>query len=135
MKLTTLLNERRRLNEEIIEPSEQIIKGVQKELKTKTGIIVTLTPGKVSRTGINYTSDLSKEIRTPVLRSIFSTMTLDVFCTQIPGAIGGYAFEFSINYRHPRGGSNGVDIGTVVYENNKFKSKFYADARATETPY
>jgi len=134
MKLINLIKERKRLTEEVIEPSEQIIKGVQKELKAKTGIITTLTPGKKSRTGINYTSDLSKEIRTAVLRSIFSTLSLDVYCTPIPDSIGGYSFSVSVNYTHPRGGSNGVDIGTILYENNRFKSRFYADARVTEMP-
>jgi hypothetical protein len=124
MKLINLIKETKRLTEEVIEPSEQIIKGVQKELKAKTGIITTLSPGKKSRTGIKYTSDLSKEIRTAVLRSVFSTMTLDVYCTPIPGSIGGYSFSVSIDYTHPRGGSNGVDIGTIFYENNRFKSRF-----------
>jgi 2-keto-4-pentenoate hydratase/2-oxohepta-3-ene-1,7-dioic acid hydratase in catechol pathway len=35
MKLINLIKERKRLTEEVIEPSEQIIKGVQKELKAK----------------------------------------------------------------------------------------------------
>ena len=43
MKLKDLLEFKKgRLNEEVIEPSEQIIKGVQKELKMKTGIVAVL---------------------------------------------------------------------------------------------
>ena len=104
-------------------PSEAVIKGVQKELKLKTGIISMLGLTKTTRNGFYYTYDLSKEIRTPVLNSLFSSMTLDI--TAVPSAqIGGYTFSVSINYTHPDGGSNGKNIGTIFYINNVFKSRF-----------
>ena len=124
MKLKTILESRKRLTEEIVEPSEQIIKGLQKHLKLKTGIIATLGLEKIKPTYAYYTCDLSKEIRTPVLQALFSSMTLDVTCSTIPNEIGGYAFSISINYTHPTGGSNGLTIGTIWYTNGTWKSRF-----------
>jgi len=124
------------LNEaDLVEPSEQILKGVQKELKLKTGIVATLGLAKAGKTEFYYTTDLSKEIRTPVLQQLFDSMTLDVTCAPMKNVIGGYAFSVSINYKHPNRGSNGLDLGTIFYENNKFKSRFYSEARKVETPY
>lgn len=135
MKLKNLIERKGRLTEEVIEPSEQVIKGVQKELKLKTGINVVLGLDKKSPTALYYASDLSKEIRTPILQALFATLSLDATCRQIPNSIGGYAFDISINYTHPQKGSNGLDIGTIFYMDGKFKSKFNTKARASETPY
>ena len=135
MKLKSLIENRKRLTEEVIEPSEQVIKGVQKELKMKTGINVVLGLDVKSKTALYYTSDLSKEIRTPVLQQLFDSMNLTAICRSIPNSVGGYAFEISINYTHPNRGSNGLDLGTIFYENNKFTSKFYSKVRKSETPY
>jgi hypothetical protein len=111
------------LNEEIIEPSEQVLKGVQKELKLKTGIIAMLGLEKKSPAALYYTMDLSREIKTPVLQALFSTLTLDVTCRPIPQSIGGYSFDLSINYKHPQGGSNGKNLGTIFFMNGKFTSR------------
>ena len=135
MKLKTLLEKKGKLTEEVTEPSEQIIKGVQKELKMKTGINAVLGLDKKSPTALYYSTDLSKEIRTPILQALFDTLSLDAACREIPNSIGGYAFEISINYTHPQKGSNGLDIGTIWYMDGKFKSKFNTKARASETPY
>ena len=135
MKLKSILEGKRKLTEAVIEPSEQIIKGVQKELKMKTGIIAALGLDKKSPTALYYTADLSKEIRTPILQALFDTLSLNATCTQIPNSIGGYAFQISIDYTHPQRGSNGLDIGTIWYIDGKFKSKFNTKARASETPY
>ena len=123
------------LNEAVVEPSEQVIKGVQKELKMKTGINAMLSLDKTGKSELYYTFDLSKEIRTPVLQALFASLSLDVTCRQIPNSIGGYAFEISVNYTHPQRGSNGLDIGTIYFENGKFTSKFRTVARKSETPY
>lgn len=129
MKLKSLISEN------IEEPSEQILKGVQKELKLKTGIVAVLGLVKTGKTELYYSTDLSKEIRTPVLQQLFDSMTLDVVCTPLKNSIGGFAFSISINYKHPNRGSNGLDLGTIFYENNKFKSRFYSEARKVEKPY
>ena len=114
------------LNEvEIIEPSEQIIKAMMKVLKLKTGIIATVTVDQAKSNVITYTADLSKEIRTPVMQSLFSTLTLDITCRTVPQSIGGYAFDISINYTHPQGGSNGKNLGTIFLQNGKFTSRIY----------
>ena len=133
--LKTIMESKSRLTEEVIEPSEQIIKGVQKELKMKTGINAVLGLDVKSKTALYYTSDLSKEIRTPILQQLFDSMNLTAVCRAIPNSVGGYAFEISINYTHPNRGSNGLDLGTIFYENNKFTSKFYSKVRKSETPY
>jgi hypothetical protein len=114
------------LNEvEIIEPSEQIIKAMMKVLKLKTGIIATVTVDQTKANVITYTADLSKEIRTPVMQALFSTLTLDISCRTVPQSIGGYSFDISINYTHPQGGSNGKNLGTIFLQNGKFTSRFY----------
>jgi hypothetical protein len=108
----------------IVEPSEQIIKDMMKELKLKTGIIATVTLDQTNRNVITYTADLSKEIRTPIMRALFNTLTLDISCRSIPQSIGGYAFNIAINYTHPQGGSNGKTLGTIFAQNGKFTSRF-----------
>jgi len=114
------------LNEvEIIEPSEQIIKAMMKVLKLKTGIIATVTVDQTKSNVITYTADLSKEIRTPVMQALFSTLTLDITCRTVPQSIGGYSFDVSIYYTHPQGGSNGKNLGTIFLQNGKFTSRFY----------
>lgn len=133
--LKTITESKSRLTEEAIEPSEQLIKGVQKELKMKTGINAMLALDVKTKTALFYTFDLSKEIRTPVLQQLFDTMSLTAVCRSIPNSVGGYAFEISINYTHPNRGSNGLELGTIYYENNKFTSKFYSKVRKSETPY
>jgi hypothetical protein len=110
---------------EIIEPSEQIIKAMMKVLKLKTGIIATVTVDQTKANVITYTADLSKEIRTPVMQALFSTLTLDISCRTVPQSIGGYSFDISVNYTHPQGGSNGKNLGTIFLQNGKFTSRFY----------
>lgn len=105
------------------EPSDQIIKGFQKALKLKTGINAQITIEKSKPNVIYYTADLVKEIRTPVMQAIFSTLSLNVSCREIPNVIGGYAFDVSIDWTHPQGGSNGKNIGTIFYQNNKFTAR------------
>lgn len=126
MKLKSLLETKRKpLKEAVIEPSEQILKGMLKELKMQTGINALVTLNKSTPTALYYMADLSKEIRTPVMRALFKSLTLDISCTQIPNVIGGYAFDISINYSHPQGGSNGKNLGVIYFQNNKFISKLY----------
>ena len=114
------------LTEAIVEPSEQILKMVQTELKAQTGINVILTKARQRKSTPNtiyYTSDLAKEIRTPVMNSLFQTLELNVICEEIPNRIGGYAFSVSIDYTHPQGGSNGINLGTIFYINGKVSSR------------
>lgn len=124
MKLKNILENRKRLTEALIPPSEQMLKLVQKEIKAKTGIVCTLSLDKNGKTAIIYTFDLSNQIRTPVMNALFETMSLDVQCRQIPNSIGGYSFVVSINYTHPGRGSNGLELGTVFVENGKVTSRF-----------
>ena len=109
----------------VIEPSEQIIKAMMKVLKLKTGIIANVTLDQTKPNVITYTADLSKEIRTPIMQSLFNTLTLDISCRAITQSIGGYAFDISINYTHPQGGSNGKNLGTIFLQNGKFTSRIY----------
>lgn len=126
MKLKSLLEAKRKpLREAVVEPSEQILKGMLKELKMQTGINALVTLDKSTPTALYYMADLSKEIRTPVMRALFKSLTLDISCSQIPNVIGGYAFDISINYSHPQGGSNGKNLGVIYFQNNKFISKLY----------
>ena len=112
------------LSEAIAEPSEQILKAVLKELKVKTGIIATPTLTNVRKDYLTYEADLSKEIRTALMRNLFETLTLDITVYEIPNSIGGYSFSVSLNYKHPQGGSNGLDLGTIFYRDGKVTSRF-----------
>lgn len=124
MKLTTILK-KGKLTEDVVEPSEQILKGAMKALKIKTGINAQLTLVKSKPNALFYTMDLSKELRSPILQAVFATMTLDVTCRNVPNAIGGYAFEISANWTHKNGGSNGKDIGVIFFENGKYTVRVY----------
>ena len=123
MKLTTIL--KRKLNEDISEPSEQILKGAMKALKIKTGINAQLTLVKSKPEVLYYTMDVTKDLRSPLMLAIFENMTLDVTCRNVPNSIGGYAFEISANWKHKGGGSNGKDIGVVFFENGKYTVRIY----------
>lgn len=123
MKLTTIL--KRKLNEDISEPSDQILKGAMKALKIKTGINAQLTLIKSKPEVLYYTMDVTKDLRSPLMLAIFENMTLDVTCRNVPNSIGGYAFEISANWKHKGGGSNGKDIGVVFFENGKYTVRIY----------
>lgn len=127
MKLKDLIEARvrRQLTESVVEPSEQIIKGMLRELKLQSGINAIVSMSKSTPTALYYEADLSKEIRTPVMRSLFKSLSLNITCTQLQNVIGGYAFEISINYTHPQGGSNGKTLGVIYFQNNKYISKLY----------
>lgn len=106
----------------LVEPSEQIIKAVMQELKAKTGIIATVTPSKVEPTYIIYTADMSKEVRTPYLKSIFADMNLTLECQAIQNQIGGYSFKIDANWTLLSKGTNGATLGWIAYRNGKISS-------------
>jgi len=128
-QLRTLIREEARkiLSEEITEPSEQILKGAMAYFKQQTGITTGMPAldfkSKRYET-INYSISLDKEVRTPVMKALFSTLTLDISVAGLRDEIGGYSFSFSINYKHPDGGRNGQSIGTVFYSNGKYTGRF-----------
>jgi hypothetical protein len=135
MKLKSILEGRKQITEEVVPPSEQLIKMVQKEIKAKTGITCILSLDKSSRTALFYSFDLTSQIRTPVMNALFETMALDVTCQEIPNSIGGYVFKVDIDYTHPGRGSNGIELGTIWIENGKVTSRFRGKVRKSETPY
>jgi hypothetical protein len=107
-----------------VEPSDQIIKAVMQELKSKTGIIATVTPSKIESTYIIYTADMSKEVRTSYLKSIFANMNLTIECHSIENAIGGYSFQIDANWTLLSRGTNGATLGSILYRNGKISSTF-----------
>ena len=116
------------LREEISEPSDQMLKSVMSFFKSKTGInaLLPVLSHKSKRFDILiYNTDLSKEIRTPVLQSLFETLSLKIEVANLKNSIGGYTFTFQIEYTHPGGGSNGRTIGTVIYKDNRLSYKQY----------
>ena len=136
MKLKSLIEGRKKLHEDVVAPSEQAIKLVQKEIKAKTGIVCTLSLDKSTRTALYYSFDLSSQIRTPVMNALFESMSLVVLCQEIPNSIGGYTFHVKINYTHPGYGFDVIDLGTVLIENGKVTSKFRGGkVRKSATPY
>lgn len=128
-QLRTLIREEARkiLSEEMTEPSEQILKGAMAYFKQQTGITTGMPAlefkSKRYET-INYSISLDKEVRTPVMKALFSELTLDISVAGLRDEIGGYSFSFSINYKHPDGGRNGKSVGTVFYSNGKYTGRF-----------
>lgn len=107
-----------------VEPSEQILKAVMHELKAKTGIIATVAPSTVTPNYIIYQADMSKEVRTPYLKSIFADMNLTLECNSIENVIGGYSFKVDANWTLLTKGTNGATLGMIVYRNGKISSNF-----------
>ena len=107
-----------------VEPSEQILKAVMHELKAKTGIIATVAPSTVTPNYIIYQADMSKEVRTPYLKSIFADMNLTLECNSIENVIGGYSFKVDANWTLLTKGTNGSTLGMIVYRNGKISSNF-----------
>lgn len=114
------------LNEEIVEPSDQVLKQATAYFKDKTGINVSIPMlrGKSKRYNeIYYESDLEKEIRTPTMKALFSSLVLSITVEELPNAIGGYQFDYSLTYSHPNGKADKLHLGTIYYRNNIFSSK------------
>ena len=115
------------LKEEVIEPSEQVMKGAMAFFKQQTGIIAgvpTLESRGRRSDVLYYSTSLDKEIKTPVMKNLFKELTLNISVYPLKDHIGGYSFMYSFNYSHPKGGSNGLEIGTVFYMDGKFKGRF-----------
>jgi len=114
------------LNEEIVEPSDQVLKQATAYFKDKTGINVSIPMlrGKSRRYNeIYYETDLEKEIRTPAMKALFSSLVLSVTVEELRNAIGGYQFDYSLTYSHPNGKSDKLHLGIIYYRNNIFSSK------------
>jgi len=115
------------LSEEVVEPSEQILKGAMAFFKQQTGInagIPTLESRGKRSDALYYTTSLDKEIKTPVLKNMFKELNLDISVYPLRDHIGGYSFNFNFSYKHPKGGSNGLEIGTVFFIDGKYKGRF-----------
>jgi hypothetical protein len=108
----------------LVEPSEQIIKAVMQELKAKTGIIATIAPSTIRPSYIIYMADMSKEVRSPYLKSIFADMSLTLECRSIENVIGGYSFQVNANWTLLSRGTNGATLGSILYRNGKVSSTF-----------
>lgn len=115
---------RNALTEEYIEPSEQIFAQAMKTFKANTGIITPM-PTFVSKSkrydSAQYAVDLAKELRTPLLKALYTSMELSVSVTPLRDKIGGYSFTYSLNWKHPNGGTNGYTLGTVFYYDGIYK--------------
>lgn len=115
------------LNEEVVEPSEQVLKGAMAYFKQQTGImagIPTLESRGRRTDALYYVTSLDKEIKTPVMKNLFKELSLNISVYPLSDHIGGYSFQFSFGYKHPKGGSNGLEIGTVFYYDGKYKGRF-----------
>lgn len=114
------------LQAQLEEPSEQILKKTTAYFKDKTGINVSvpmLRGRSKSRGEIYYETDLEKEIRTPVMNSLFSSLVLSIVVKELHNSIGGYVFDYSFVYKHPNGKSDKLHLGIIYYRNNIFSSK------------
>jgi hypothetical protein len=125
--LKSLVEGRRSLKESIVEPSEQLLKGVMALFKQTTGLNPAF-PSIKSRNKrydtITYSSSLNKEIRTSLTKLLFSNIDLNVEVEEVPNSIGGYEFKFSLKYQHPDGSPEVYYVGSIEFKNNKLIPKF-----------
>lgn len=114
------------LHAQIEEPSEQILKKTTAYFRDKTGIntsVPMLRSRSKTRSELYYEADLEKEIRTPVMNSLFSSLVLSVTVKELRNSIGGYIFDYSFVYKHPNGVSGKLHLGIIYYRNNIFSAK------------
>jgi ATP-dependent phosphoenolpyruvate carboxykinase len=98
-------------------PSDQVMKSVSNELKSKTGVIANFTAGRVVSDTAYYTADMSKDIKTPVLNLLFNSITLSMECTALKNTIFGYLFIL-YGIIVSKSGTSTVKLGTIRYNNN-----------------
>lgn len=125
--LKSIIEGKSYLNEDITEPSEQVLKGVMALFKQATGMNPAFPAIKTKSKRLNtitYTTSLNKEIRTSLTKILFSNIDLNITVNEVPNTIGGYEFKFSIHYTHPDGHDNTYYIGSVNFVNNKLTPKF-----------
>lgn len=127
ISLKSIVEGRVSLKEEIAEPSEQLLKSVMQLFKQTTGMnpaFPTVKSRNKRTNTIIYSTSLDKEIRTALTRLLFSIIELMVTVKEIPGVIGGYEFDFAINYTHPNGEFQRYYAGSITFKNNKLTPKF-----------
>lgn len=127
ISLKSIVEGRVSLKEEIAEPSEQILKSVMQLFKQTTGLnpaFPTVKSRNKRTNTISYSTSLDKEIRTAFTRMLFSIAELMITVKEIPGVIGGYEFDFTVNYTHPNGEFNKYHAGSITFKNNKLTPKF-----------
>lgn len=110
------------LKEEISEPSEQLLKGVMQVFKQTSGLNpafpVLKSKNKRANT-VSYMTSLNREIRTSIMKMLFTNIDLVITVNEVPDVIGGYEFKFNVNYSHPDGSSDSYYLGTIMFKNNK----------------
>ena len=116
---------RKALNEAVVEPSEQVLKGAVDVFRQRTGINpATPTLSKKGNTVVVYAASLEKEIRTNIMKAMFNSLSLEVVATPLPNIIGGYSFLFRFKFVRPFGRQETLESGTVLFKNNKFTAQF-----------
>ena len=116
-----------KLSEDISEPSDQILKGVMMLFKQSTGLnpAYPAFKGKSKRTNtVLYESSLSKEIRTSLMKLIFTDITLKILVSELENVIGGYKFDFSINTILTDGSVDAIHVGSIDFKDNKYYANF-----------
>jgi hypothetical protein len=116
---------RKVLTEAITEPSEQILKGAVDIFRQQTGINVA-TPTLISKDSrsVSYSVSLDKEIRTNIMKALFNSLSLEVIAVPLQNSIGGFRFNFFLNYKHPGERESSMSIGRVDFKNNKYVTRF-----------
>lgn len=116
---------RKALNEAVVEPSEQVLKGAVDVFRQQTGINPA-TPSllKKGNNVVVYSTSLEKEIRTNIMKAMFNSLNLEVVASPLPNIIGGYSFLFRFKFVRPFGKQETLESGTVLFKNNKFSAQF-----------
>lgn len=120
--LKSIVEGRVSLKEEISEPSEQLLKSVMMVFKQSTGLNpafpVLKSKNKRANT-VSYITSLNREIRTSIMKVLFTNIDVVITVSEVPNMIGGYEFKFSVNYNHPDGSEDSYYLGTILFKNNK----------------
>ena len=115
------------LNEDISEPSEQILKGVMMLFKQSTGLnpaFPTFKEKNKRTSVVIYESSLSKEIRTSLTKLLFTDIVLKIRVSELDNVIGGYTFKFSVSSILTDGTVNDVPVGSIDFKDNKYVANF-----------
>ncbi|NBW58560.1 hypothetical protein EBR43_12465 [bacterium] len=116
-----------KISEDISEPSEQIMKGAMILFKQSTGLNPAFPTfkGKNKRTNSAlYESSLSKEIRTSLMKILFTDINLRITVRELENVIGGYSFDFTLGINLTDGTTNIIPMGTINFKDNKYYAKF-----------
>ena len=109
------------MSENIVEPSDVVLNGAVKFLRSTTGISIPQPVYKYKlkqQKLVIYEADLEKELRTPILKSLFNSLSMRLGVRSI--GIGGFEFIFDYSFMMADGVDEVQPLATIQYMNGKY---------------